>query len=48
MARFDVPLLDTNDPFPEMELQLLNGKRFKIPEAFGEGYAVFLTYRGHW
>jgi hypothetical protein len=48
MTRMDTVLLDTNDLFPDMRLNLVSGKRLKIPEAFGEGYAVFLLYRGYW
>jgi hypothetical protein len=48
MARFDSRLLDTNDSFPEMELQLVSGENLKIPDGLGDGYAVVLLYRGHW
>ena len=48
MARLDSTLLDTNDAFPEMELQLISGETLKIPGGLGEGYGVLLLYRGYW
>ena len=41
-------LLDTNDRFPELELQLVSGESIKLPEATGEGYGIVLFYRGSW
>ncbi len=41
-------VLDTNDMFPEMELQLVSGETIRLPEATGEGYSVILFYRGGW
>ena len=41
-------VLDTNDMFPEMELQLVSGETIRLPEATGEGYSVILFYRGVW
>jgi hypothetical protein len=48
MARMDSHILDTNDSFPEMALRLVSGELLRIPQEFGDGYAVFLLYRGHW
>jgi peroxiredoxin len=48
MARKSSALLDTNDLFPELELQLLSGETLQLPEATGEGYGIVLFYRGHW
>jgi len=48
MARLDSNFLDTNDLFPVMELSLVSGERLRIPQELGEGYAVFLLYRGYW
>ncbi len=48
MARMGSNFLDTNDPFPEMELRLVSGEPLRIPREFGDGYAVFLLYRGYW
>jgi hypothetical protein len=48
MARLDSAFLDTNDLFPEMELRLVSEESLRLPGDFGEGYAVFLLYRGYW
>ena len=48
MARFDSKFLDTNDLFSEMELRLVSEETLKLPGDFGEGYSVFLLYRGYW
>jgi hypothetical protein len=48
MARMDSKSLDTNDPFPKMELRLVSGEFLKFPQDFCDGYAVFLLYRGYW
>jgi len=48
MARTGTVLLDANDRFPEMEMQLASGERLKLPEGTGKGYGVVLIYRGHW
>ena len=48
MSKIGSTFLDTNDVFPELELQLISGERLKLPEATGEGYGVVLFYRAHW
>lgn len=48
MSRRGSFLLDTNDPFPEMEFNLVSGETCKLPEGTGEGYGIVLIYRGHW
>ncbi len=48
MAKLDSNFLDTNDLFPEMELRLVSGELLSIPQELGDGYAVFLLYRGYW
>jgi hypothetical protein len=48
MARLDSNFLDASDLFPEMELRLVSGEFLRIPQGFGDGYAVFLLYRGYW
>ncbi|MFZ0942857.1 MAG: hypothetical protein WB930_07665 [Syntrophobacteraceae bacterium] len=48
MARIGSAHLDTNDMFPQLELKLVSGEKLKLPEGIGEGYGVFLIYRGHW
>lgn len=48
MAKAATAFLDVNDSFPAMDIQLLPGEIQKLPESFGEGYGVFLLYRGYW
>jgi hypothetical protein len=48
MAKADSTILDVNDPFPQMELHLLDGTTFSLPEGFGDGYGILLIYRGDW
>jgi len=48
MARIGSVILDTNDPFPELDLKLVSGETLKLPQATGEGYGVVLFYRGPW
>jgi hypothetical protein len=47
MAKVDSTLLDANDAFPEMGIQLISGEQFTLPEATGRGYGVVLFYRGY-
>ena len=48
MGRIGSKLLDANDVFPELNLQLVSGETLKLPEGIGEGYGVILFYRGYW
>lgn len=48
MSKIETKFLDTNDIFPELDLQLISGEKLKLPEATGEGYGVILFYRAHW
>ena len=48
MTRLDSTFLDTNDLFPEMELRLVSDELLRLPHELGDGYAVFLLYRGYW
>jgi hypothetical protein len=48
MGRIGSKLLDANDVFPELGLQLVSGETLKLPEGLGEGYGVVLFYRGYW
>ena len=48
MARTGSVILDNNDPFPALELQLVSGDTLKLPQGTGEGYGVLLFYRGYW
>ena len=48
MSRTGSAVLDTNDMFPELNLQLVSGESLRIPEGTGDGYSVLLFYRGYW
>ena len=48
MAKTGAGFLDTNDVFPDLELNLLSGGTVKLPEGTGEDYGVVLFYRGYW
>jgi peroxiredoxin len=48
MARCGPGLLDTNDSFPQITLQLINGEMLNLPDEKGDGYAVLFFYRGYW
>ena len=48
MARTTSTLLDTNDRFPELNLQLISGETVALPAGTGDGYSVIFFYRGHW
>jgi len=40
--------LDTNDLFPALRVQLISGGTIDLPEYTGDGFGVFLVYRGYW
>jgi len=48
MGRIGTVVLDTNDVFPELALQMISGETLTLPEASGPGYGVVFFYRGHW
>ncbi len=48
MAKSDSRVLDTNDQFPELDLQLISGETLSLPADTGEGYSVIFFYRGYW
>ena len=48
MGRTGSTPLDTNDMFPELDLQLLSGESLKISKETRGTYSVVLLYRGHW
>ena len=48
MTKMDSTFLDVNDPFPNLDLNLLSGETLNLPQGFGEGYGVLLIYRGYW
>jgi len=39
-------MLDTNDMFPKLDLQLVSGETLKLPEGVGEGYTWFSSIVG--
>jgi hypothetical protein len=48
MAYKKTKRLDGGDPFPRMELQLVDGGTMPLPDGLGGGWGVILAYRGHW
>jgi hypothetical protein len=48
MTRVGEMYLDANDRFPELEMETISGENLTLPRDFGEGYAVFILYRGYW
>ncbi len=48
MAKKGEEALDANDRFPELRLQLIDGREWVLPRDLGPGYGVLLLYRGHW
>ncbi len=48
MARETSVLLDTNDVFPGLPLQLVSGETIIFPQGKGDEYAILLLYRGDW
>lgn len=48
MGRIESALLDANDVFPELNLQMVSGETLKLPGGTGEGYGLVLFYRGYW
>ena len=48
MSRIHLGILDTNDLFPSLELQLVSGESCVFPKGLGDDYSVILFYRGHW
>jgi hypothetical protein len=48
MAKVGEVFLDANDRFPELEMETISCDKLSLPRDFGEGYAVFILYRGHW
>ena len=48
MGRIGSAILNTNDMFPDMDLQVVSGETIKLPGGIGGDYSVVLFYRGHW
>lgn len=41
-------ILDTGDRFPALTMDTVKHGQIRLPEAFGDGWGVFLVYRAHW
>jgi hypothetical protein len=48
MARSLSKLLDTDDLFPPLDLQITREDTLTLPGDPGDDYSVFLIYRGDW
>jgi hypothetical protein len=48
VARAGSSILDSGDRFPTLEFDTVQHGRIAVPDAFGEGWGVFLVYRAHW
>ncbi len=48
MARPNTMQLDTDDRFPELELELLDADSLQLPGGLAGDWTVVLVYRGHW
>ncbi len=48
MAQVEVKKLDAGDPFPALQLRLVDGSSLTLPDAAKYNWSVFLVYRGHW
>jgi hypothetical protein len=40
--------LENGDRFPDLEVELCNADKLRLPDDVGAGWAVVLFYRGHW
>ena len=48
MARSNTTQLDTNDRFPDFEVELLDSGNLRLPGDLAGSWTVVLAYRGHW
>jgi hypothetical protein len=48
MARASARILDSGERFPDLSMDTVKHGRLTLPEAFGDGWGVFLIYRAHW
>lgn len=48
MAREGPFVLDSGDRFPMLSMDTVRRGRLTVPDAFGNGWGVFLVYRAHW
>ena len=40
--------LDSNDPFPYLELKLTDGRSISLPADMSGKWTILLIYRGYW
>lgn len=40
--------LNTGDLFPQLALDLVDGRKLELPAGLDARYKVILFYRGHW
>jgi len=48
MARESAFILDSGDTLPTLTMETVEHGRVTVPEAFNNGWGVFLIYRGYW
>lgn len=48
MAQAQTTKLDSGSRFPDIEFQLLDGSRVRLPAAWSGRWGALLIYRGHW
>ena len=48
MTRATPTILDSGERFPNLSMDTVKQGRLTLPEAFGDGWGVFLIYRAHW
>ena len=48
MASSETGPLDIGDPFPALNVKLIDGQEANLPAFLGPGWGVFLIYRAHW
>ena len=46
MAQTDAPKLDVGDPFPEMDLDLIDGSTLSLPSGLSADYTILLGLPG--
>jgi len=48
MASSETRPLDIGDPFPALNVKLIDGQEANLPVFLGPGWGVFLIYRANW
>ncbi len=48
MTRRGTVILDSGDKFPTLAMETVQHGHLRLPDAFGDGWGVFLVYRAHW